>query len=101
MHFLNCLKKINYETALDFLVKIGSKTKAKTPRKTVIMSCEVQTIQPKALPATSGILYKNKILAIKTGKNPNPPLVKAIVKLPMIKATKTAPKLIELVSSSA
>ncbi len=69
------------------------------PNKTVISNCEVQTIHPNAFPASSEMPYRNKILAIKTGKNPKPPLVKVIVKPPMTKATTTVPILIELVAS--
>ena len=66
----------------------------------VMISCDVQIIQPKAFPASSGIWYKNKILAIKTGKNPKPPLVKDIVNPPMTNATIIVPKLILLVASN-
>ena len=68
------------------------------PKITVISSCDVQTIQPKAFPASSGIWYKNKIFAIKIGKKPNPPFVKAMVKLPITKATKIVPKVMDAVA---
>ena len=70
------------------------------PNKTVINNWDVQTIQPNAFPASSEIPYRNKILAIKTGKNPKPPLVKVIVKPPITKATSTVPMSIELVASN-
>ena len=73
---------------------IGSNKNDKSPRKTVMSSCEVHTIQPKAFPASNGMWYKNKLLAISIGKNPNPPLVKAMVKLPITKATNAVPKVI-------
>ena len=71
---------------------IGNNKKDKSPRKTVMTSCEVHTIQPKAFPASRGMWYKYKILAIKIGKNQNPPLVNAMVKLPITKATNAVPK---------
>ena len=70
----------------------GNNKNDKSPRETVMKSCEVHTIHPKAFPASNGMLYKNKILAIKIGKNPKPPLVNAMVKLPITKATKAVPK---------
>ena len=78
-----------------FLETNGSTKKAKMPKITVISNCDVHTIHPKAFPASSGIWYKNKILAIKIGKKPNPPLVKAMVKLPTTKATKIVPKVMD------
>ena len=72
----------------------GNNKKDSRPRKTVMISCDVHTIQPKAFPASNGMWYKNKILAINIGKNPKPPLVKAMVKLPITKATNAVPKVI-------
>lgn len=80
-----------YNHFFGFLLKIGKIRNAKIPKTTVISSCDVQTIQPKALPATSGIPYKNKIFAIIIGKNPKPPFVKAMIKLPITKATNAVP----------
>lgn len=76
----------------------GKAKKEKRPRITVMINCEVQTIHPNAFPASRGILYKNRILAINMGKKPKPPFVKVMVKLPITKATNAVPKLTELVS---
>ena len=84
-----------------FLTTKGTTKKANIPKTTVIKSCDVQIIQPKAFPASIGMLYRNKIFAIKIGKKPKPPLVNVMVRLPITNATKHVPSEIPDVASSA
>ena len=78
---------------------MGSNKKDNPPRIMIWMVCDVQIIQPKAVPASFGIPYKANIPAITTGKTPKPPLENEIAKLPITKAVNTIPKLISLVSN--
>lgn len=78
---------------------IARTKKEKSPKKTVMISCEVQMIQPNAVPASSGTWYSTSILEISGGKNPKPPLVKVITNPPITKATMVVPNVMFLVAS--
>lgn len=79
----------------------GRSTKESPPKHKIIKNCEAQTIQPKAVPATKAIPKRDKISAIKKGYEPNPPLVKAIAKLPTTKAVITVENATSVVSGNA
>ena len=63
--------------------------------------CDVQTNQPKAIPISFEIPYKENIMAIAKGYAPKPPLVKPTAKLPKMKPIITMSKLIFDVSGKA
>src|SRR5690606_7585597 len=82
------------------LFTIGRNKNDKPPKTITKTVCEVQRIQPKAVPAVNEIPYNAKILAISKGKAPIPPLVKLIARLPTTKATIVTPSDIVLVSGN-
>ena len=84
-----------------FLWVSGSSKKESPPSKIINAICDVHTIQPKAVPLASGMLYNCKIADIAKGYVPKPPFEKAITKLPITKAVATASKLICAVSGKA
>ena len=80
---------------------MGRNKKESPPKRTIELILDVQTIQPKAVPAVSGMPNTARIAATKKGYVPNPLLVKAKEKLPTTNAIMMVPKGIEAVSSSA